>query len=199
MPSSPPPRSKGGSARKAAPPSRLLHALLMCVAAGLAIWFSSARWRQKPVEIRADQKASYIRNVTCLSEIFNGNCARIIVDGIFEDDDITSLKSIAEKGMALRERRGGPTILDLNTGYLRDTIGLVNLFTSDEYRGVFMKSDFELYDKMIRKLKFHVGSAFGVSNVFFTAPTFITRLDGNKSWAPQSTNEISFLFLKPAF
>jgi hypothetical protein len=159
---------------------------MMCVAAGLAIWLSGGRWKQKHVEIRADQRASYLKNVTCLSGIFNGNCARIIVDGIFEDADILALKAIAEKGMALRAQRGGPTILDLNTGYLRDTDGLVNLFTSSEYNGVFARSDFELYDRMIRKLKFHVGSAFGISNIFFTAPTFITRLDGNQSWAPQS-------------
>ncbi len=89
--------------------------------------------------------------------------------------------------MATRLSYGGPTILDINTGYIRDSNGLDNLFNRDEQ--FFSAKDFENYGNIIKKLKNLVSSTFGLdeNSVYFTAPTFITRLDGNSTWEPQGT------------
>lgn len=45
------------------------------------------------------------------------SCARRVTDGLFHESDIKILHTIVEKGMSLRPALGGPTILDINTGY----------------------------------------------------------------------------------
>ena len=66
---------------------------------------------------------------TCRQEYYNTNvspqcvteqCTRRVTDGLFSDDDMLTLHSIAEKGMSTRPALGGPTILDINTGITRD-------------------------------------------------------------------------------
>ena len=85
--------------------------------------------------------------------------------------------------MSLRPALGGPTILDINTGYIRDTIGLENLFSRSQ--STYSSEDFSHYGAIIKKLKDLVVETFHISDLHFTAPTFITRLDGNSSWAPE--------------
>jgi hypothetical protein len=140
----------------------------------------------------------YLRNVTCKTpRVFHqGNCARIVLDNLFAPEDVMQLRALAERGMGVRPSRGGPTILDLNTGYLRDSDGLVNLFTDDRYTGLIQPADFELYRRVIMKLKGHVEDAFGLGEdyIFFTAPTFITRLDGRDSWSPKGTCILSGIY-----
>lgn len=114
-------------------------------------------------------------------------CGRRIVDGLFSEDDITNLHDIVKKGMAHREAVGGPTILDINTGYIRDSKGLDNLFAQPN--DFFTEEEFEHYGRTIHKLKETVEQTFGIQEVHFTAPTFITRLDGTKEWAPQGVHD----------
>ena len=114
------------------------------------------------------------------------SCDRVVIDGLFESADVTALRAIAEKGMATRENKGGPTILDLNTGYIRDSDGLENLFYSRQ--GFFSAEEFEVYGRIIARLKSFVENAFQTT-VFFTAPTFITRLDGREDWKPQGMHD----------
>ena len=68
-------------------------------------------------------------------------------------------------------------------GYIRDTNGLENLFVKS--KSIFKTEDFAHYGKVIKKLKDLVMKWFSISNLYFTAPTFITRLDGNASWIPE--------------
>ena len=105
---------------------------------------------------------------------------------LFSSEDVSALRDIAEKGMATRTNNGGPTILDLNTGYIRDSDGLENLFFSRQ--GFFSAEEFEVYGRIIGRLKSFVEDAFHTS-VFFTAPTFITRLDGRQDWEPQGIHD----------
>lgn len=87
--------------------------------------------------------------------------------------------------MSTRENTyGGPTILDINTGFIRDSNGVENLFTRDN--DIYSSDDFNHYGRIIKKLKDIVSSTFklDIDNLYFTAPTFITRLDGNSSWSP---------------
>ena len=113
----------------------------------------------------------------CLSSI----CGIKISDGIFDSADVTQLRLIAEKGMSLRKKAGGPTILDINTGYIRDTNGISNLFKE---RSIFTEEDFSSYGRMIEKLKRKVEDIFDIQDLHFTAPTFITRLNYEKKWLP---------------
>lgn len=155
------------------------------VARAAYVWFN----RDSISVIKAKPSGIFIHNVTCLTPLIyhNGNCARVVVDDVFSQDDVLALRSLAEKGMSVRPSIGGPTILDLNTGYLRDTAGLVNLFNDDTYAGLIDQADFDLYGRMIEKLKLQVEETFGLPKdyIFFTAPTFITRLDGRDSWNPK--------------
>ena len=120
-----------------------------------------------------------ISNPSCYSK----TCTRAVVDGLFADGEARKLLDIAKKGMATRQSVGGPTILDINTGYIRDSNGLDNLFSKDN--SIFDEVDFAVYGAVINKLKQAVENTFNISNVFFTAPTFITRLDGRSDWEPQ--------------
>jgi hypothetical protein len=154
--------------------------------------------------ISSDQDASsIIWNVTCtapypsICPAFQGNCARVVMDNAFSLEDITNLHAIAQKGM-MNHSLGGPTILDINTGFVRDSNGLENLFVQEN--SILSPQDFEVYGNIIRELKGLVSSSFGLS-VQFTTPTFITRLDGSSSWQPSGEKkknvslDLLFLFL----
>jgi hypothetical protein len=137
--------------------------------------------------ISAADAVDYKISVPCktsfpVSTCHTSNCGRRIVDGVFADADIQLLHAIVEKGMSTRPSLGGPTILDINTGYIRDTAGLENLFSKSQ--DVFSDEDFGHYAKIISKLKETVTQTLGISELYFTAPTFITRLDGTKQWEP---------------
>jgi len=114
-------------------------------------------------------------------------CARHVTDGLFTESDIERLHLIVEKGMSQRPSLGGPTILDINTGYVRDTMGLENLFSRKD--DLYSVEDFEHYGSVIMKLKNAVMKDFEINDLYFTAPTFITRLDGNTSWNPEGDHD----------
>jgi hypothetical protein len=103
--------------------------------------------------------------------------------------------------MAQREALGGPTILDINTGYIRDSAGLDNLFNSGSGSGgsgggsggeVYTEADFAHYGRIIHTLREAVLATFQLSQLYFTAPTFITRLDGERDWQPRSIHDEYF-------
>jgi hypothetical protein len=137
-------------------------------------------------KISYDENANSVWNVTCtapysqICPAFEGKCGRIVLDDAFSSLDISNLHAIAQKGM-INHSLGGPTILDINTGFVRDSDGLENLFVQEN--SVLSPQDFEVYGNIIRKLRSLVSSAFGLE-VHFTTPTFITRLDGSPSWQP---------------
>ena len=117
-------------------------------------------------------------------------CSRHVMDGVFEESDITALHEIAKKGMSSRGTSvGGPTILDINTGFIRDSNGLENLFTRDESNKIFSDDDFAHYGKIIAKLRDTVMKIMNINDLYFTAPTFITRLDGDTAWEPKELHD----------
>ena len=65
-------------------------------------------------------------------------------------------------------------------------MGLENLFLRPD--SIYSAEDFAHYGGIIKKLKDLVMETFSISDLFFTAPTFITRLDGNASWSPVGTS-----------
>lgn len=117
-------------------------------------------------------------------------CSRHVLDGVFKESDISALHQIAEKGMSSRGPSvGGPTILDINTGFVRDSKGLENLFTRSEADRIFSDNDFAHYGKIITKLRDKVMQAMNIEDLYFTAPTFITRLDGDTAWEPKQVHD----------
>ena len=112
-------------------------------------------------------------------------CGRRVIDGAFNDSDVSKLHEIVTKAMSHRVVQSGPTILDINTGYIRDTNGLDNLFYR-ENNAIYSVDDFTHYGNIIRKLKGLVMDTFNVSELYFTSPTFITRLSAlDSSWEPK--------------
>lgn len=152
---------------------------------------------QNPLSLDAHSEANFRQNNSCNEESASlrskfpscapSSCDRIVLDGVFSHDDVAKLKEIAVKGMATRTSKGGPTILDLNTGYIRDSAGLINLFVN--HNSLFSAEDFAAYGSIILRLKALVQSSFGADELFFTAPTFITRIDGRADWQPQGIHD----------
>ena len=118
-----------------------------------------------------------------------GNCALRVVDDVFHEDDISRLLAIAEKGMSMRSAAGGLSILDINTGFIRDSNGLENLFKREEGQEVYTSDDFSHYGSIIKRLKSLVSETFGLEHLYFTAPTFITRLDHRNPWEPTEIHD----------
>ena len=135
----------------------------------------------------------YVRHVECEytadppMKCWPNNCLRKVVDNAFLEKDIDNLHSIAQKGLSIREDIGGPTIIDINTGYIRDGNGLENVFKRTDK--IYTEDDFTTYGNIIRQLKQHVMNSFNLTELHFTAPTFITRIDGRPSWEPQEIHD----------
>lgn len=120
---------------------------------------------------------------------FSSECMRIVMDGEVEQEKVAHLLDMAKRGMGSRSEDGigGPTIMDINTGYIRDTNGLDNLFAAENK--IVTERDFQTYSEVIHRLKALIESNFGIEEVYFTAPTFITRLDGRAEWQPQEIHD----------
>ena len=125
------------------------------------------------------------QNPKCFSE----QCMRIVMDNEIDSEKVSKLLQITKKGMNSRSKDGigGPTIMDINTGYIRDTNGLDNLFALENK--IITEDDFQTYSEVIHRLKSLIETNFDIDNVYFTAPTFITRLDGRADWQPSEIHD----------
>ncbi len=83
----------GQSSRKKTPASSYIAGGVGVVLAVLA--FNWLKRDAPPVEILVDSNAQYIRNVTCRSSAHAGNCARVVLDGVFDSATVQNMKSIA--------------------------------------------------------------------------------------------------------
>ena len=113
-------------------------------------------------------------------------CNRVVIDDWLPPAEIDALRDIAARGADAADAAaasGGPTIVDINSGFvMAPGARLVNLYQSK--RKPFGGEDYELYRSVIRRLKAEVEAAFPrASALYFTAPTFLTRLSGeNATW-----------------
>ena len=119
-------------------------------------------------------------------------CQRHIIDDFAAGEVLEALRAIATKGMATSPLHGGPTIFDVNSGYMRDGYGpLINVY--EEHRGQppveFTPRQFELYGGVFDKIKQAIMDTFGLETLYFTAPTFVTRIVGNEKWNPQNIHD----------
>ncbi|KAG5180008.1 hypothetical protein JKP88DRAFT_200696 [Tribonema minus] len=139
-------------------------------------------------------------NVTCASDHYTpfipgchprpdvpGSCARIAMSEFASKDEVALLIDMAERGMAGRSKAGGPTILDINGGFLRDPQGVVNIYKGRE--SLYSVDEYRFYGDIVERIRAFVQASFELDFLYFTAPTFITRLVGNSQWKPKSMHD----------
>ncbi|OQR80780.1 hypothetical protein ACHHYP_17207 [Achlya hypogyna] len=108
-------------------------------------------------------------------------CGRAVRDAFISQEDVTALRGIADLGMKGRSMLGGPTIMDINTGFVKDADGLTNLYRANPPTR-FSRAQYDLYKRTIESIRHALMEEFELSTLYFTAPTFITRIIGNASW-----------------
>ena len=138
-------------------------------------------------------------------------CKRVVVDGFVTPEENAALLAIAEKGFAFSSdsaATGGPTIMDINSGYVRDQDGLINMYAPDQQLPPsdgtaaakhdrfgatpvqFDEAEYALYKRTIQRIRQRIIDEFELGELYFTAPTFITREVGNGThWAPKSMHD----------
>lgn len=109
-------------------------------------------------------------------------CGRLVVDNFTTPDEIASLRALAERGMALGGGAGGPTILDLQSGALSLGDKFVDVWTRFDAAGAkpFTRSDVAVYAGVTERIRRHAEIIFGSSGLKLTAPTFFSRISGDK-------------------
>ena len=167
----------------------LLAAAVCAVAAVALRTMRLARPESLPQRLTRTMRVRHARRpVPCKTTSVCGErpCDRVVIDDWLPPAEIDALRDIAARGAAAADAAaasGGPTIVDINSGFvMAPGARLVNLYQSK--RKPFGAEDYELYRSVIRRLKAEVEAAFPrASALYFTAPTFLTRLSGeNATW-----------------
>lgn len=136
------------------------------------------------------------------------DCQRVVLDGFLSKEENAAVLEIAKKGFAYSSTAaeyGGPTIMDINSGFVRDQDGLINMYTPSqppnpndkalhEKRYMppvsFTTGEYALYKTIIQRIRQQIMDEFDLEDLYFTAPTFITREVGNaSSWKPKSMHD----------
>ena len=122
-----------------------------------------------------------------------GNCRRILLSNFISRNQIEDLKKIADKGIDVVSSPGsvfhsvGPTIVDINSGYVRGPRATepINMYEVVGKKGgidaameLFTEEEISLYNSTLQSVRMLIEEKFGVSDVYFTGPTFITRIIG---------------------
>ena len=195
-----------------------------------------------PIEFERGDPAAYAAVPGCSPALASG-CGRGAIHDFASAAEIATLLDVARRGMAGRTASGGPTIFDLNSGFLKDSDGLVNVHTpamnaqlemqaavqaqqmalsheasmlpktrrvaqrnrkAKETREArvrkarkaalaagtlrpaerihFSRAEYDLYQRVVERIRATIAREFGLETLHFTAPTFITRQVGNASW-----------------
>ena len=182
------PSSDASSSTSISRPALLAAAVCAVAAVGLRT-ARLARPVAMPQRLTRTMRVRHARRaVPCATTSVCGErpCDRVVIDDWLPPAEIDALRDIARRGAAAADAAaasGGPTIVDINSGFvMAPGARLVNLYQSK--RKPFGGEDYELYRSVIRRLKAEVEAAFPrASALYFTAPTFLTRLSGeNATW-----------------
>ncbi len=110
-------------------------------------------------------------------------CGRAVFEDFASAEDVSRLRELAARGMALGGGSGGPTILDLQSGALslRDKfIDVWVAFNATRGHPPFSVSDVAVYARTVERVRQRAEQLFGVSGLLLTSPTFFSRIDGDK-------------------
>lgn len=108
-------------------------------------------------------------------------CARVLRDGFASEDEVASLRAVAERVMRYGGGSGGPTIFELHSGALSKGENFVDLYTALKNKGKpspLTDDDKVLLHSIIGRVKDEVVRHFDVSpdRVWLASPTFISRI-----------------------
>jgi len=116
-----------------------------------------------------------------------------LLSNFISRNQIEDLKKIADKGIDVVSSPGsvfhsvGPTIVDINSGYVRGPRATepINMYEVVGKKGgidaameLFTEEEISLYNSTLQSVRMLIEEKFGVSDVYFTGPTFITRIIG---------------------
>jgi hypothetical protein len=124
----------------------------------------------------------------------------MVRDEFLSADEVAQLIRIADRGMgAAGPPTAGPTIMDINSGW---ALPAGQHQPKSIYGGgqIFTPEDYALYKDVTERLKAVVEDTFGLvgggdggsrglSDLHFTAPTFITREVGDEEWRPTTMHD----------
>jgi hypothetical protein len=126
-------------------------------------------------------------------------CGRYVYDDFASPAEVARLKEMCERAISAAKEgtvgRPGPTIVDINSGYLRDDEGLFNMYESNAGT-LFSDDDYSFYRGVIERLRVSVSETFGLENAkypYFTATTFITRLQHDDEWRPRGMHDVYWM------
>ncbi|KAF0701608.1 Aste57867_7956 [Aphanomyces stellatus] len=187
---------KASKSSKWTPLFWLLALAFAVLAAGLRYYTTSASLNSHVGQPTSSAPARIRWNVTCSNQYYpfikgchkRAKCGRAVRDNFVTPDVIDALREIADHGMQGRSTLGGPTIMDINTGYVKDGNGLINLYRQTP-PVEFTTEQYTLYRDVIEKIRQTIMAEFDLSSLHFTAPTFLTRLIGNASWTPAELHD----------
>ena len=199
-------RSSGGSTSSAAaalPPrlsfkSSLLSGMaVMCLVGGCCVAQYKLRW---PTEAAPAAEAARLqlpkrcgraqasRVAGCSPS--GRSCGHVVVDDFATSEEVTALRAIASRGMALGGGGGGPTILDLQSGALSYGEQFIDVWVAFNASGqqAFRRREVAVYAEIVERVRalaettFRVGGAAARSDarLHLTAPTFFSRISGDR-------------------
>lgn len=114
----------------------------------------------------------------------------MIQDNFLTPREVERLIHMANIGMSKSNKKStlGPTIMDINSGWVLapGTHQPTSIYSTGQ---LYAKKDYALYKDVTSRLKRVVEQTFGVTELFFTAPTFITREVGSSKWQPTTMHD----------
>ena len=146
-------------------------------------------------------------NVTCsrMYETANGGrvagchtdqCGRVVIDDFITKEEKATLLALVNRGMTFasaKAAKGGPTIMDVNTGFVRDQYQMVNMYEPTQ-KGVaaarFTEVELGTYRAVMERIRQRIIAEFGTQMLYLTAPTFVTREVGAKGWQPSDMHDV---------
>lgn len=178
----------------------LLPALVLVLSSAAVVPLATRReavarrtWRVPCKASEAAGSRTHVGGCTPLGD----SCGRAVFDQFVSSIEVEELREVALKGMSERalSALGGPTIFDINSGFLRDAEGLVNVYTGrgGSSKMTFSPAQYELYRRVVERIRQHVVDEFNLGSLYFTAPTFITRAVGNASWRPATDHDVYYM------
>jgi hypothetical protein len=70
-------------------------------------------------------------------------------------------------------------------GLLRDANGVYDAYESASYA----RAELDTYRDVFGRIRAALQEAYGLSSLYFTAPTFITRIEGVDGWEPREVHD----------
>eukprot|EP00752_Nemacystus_decipiens_P006784 g6093.t1 len=134
-------------------------------------------------------------------------CGRFAKHGFLDQQSVKRLIDMAERGMVgcghdVRSgdhAGGGPCIMDVNSGFVRAAGGdIQNIYEAAEGADeegeartapLYSPDEYRFYGDTIERIRAKVQALFGLGFLKFTAPTFITRIQGRQGWQPASPHD----------